>query len=143
MKKYIGKKWYQLTEEQQELLLSSVIDTIDGRNSSRVKNGECIVDFENGLSVPGVVIETEDDYCIEIDDNSIIYSSAEGSIIENEKFKDLISLKDASRMFGKEESTLRRNIKNGFFKEWEDCIKFGTTWVFDIKALEKKYNHKK
>lgn len=139
MNKYIGKKWCQLTEEQQEELLSSIVDTIDGCDGSRVKNGECIVDFENGLSVVGIITETEDDYCIEIDDNSIIYNSQEGAIIENEKFKDLISLKDAAKMFCKEESTLRRNISNGFFKEWQDCIKFGTTWVFDIKALEKKY----
>lgn len=63
-------------------------------------------------------------------------------MIKNKKFEGLISLKDAAKMFGKEESTLRRNISNGFFKEGEDCIKFGTTWVFDIDSLEKKYTKK-
>lgn len=139
MKKYIGKKWGQLTEDQQEELLMSVIDLVDGTNGNTVKEGNCIVDFECGLSVGGIAILTEDETYLKIDDNEIIYNSEEGVIVENEKFKDLISLKDAAAMFNKEESTLRRNIRNGFFKEWEDCIKFGTTWVFDIKALEKKY----
>ncbi|MDB2050381.1 hypothetical protein [Clostridium perfringens] len=143
MKKYIGKKWCQLTEAQQEELLMSVTDHIDGRNGKTVKEGDCIVDFECGLSVGGIAISTEDETYLKIDDNEIIYNSEEGVIVENEKFKDLISLKDAAQMFGKEESTLRRNIKNGYFKEWKDCIKFGTTWVFDIKALEKKYNRNK
>ena len=57
----------------------------------------------------------------------------------NSKFEGLISLKDASIKFNKDESTLRRNIKNKKFIEGEDCIKFGTTWVFDIKALEREY----
>ena len=55
------------------------------------------------------------------------------------KFKGLISLKQASDMFKKEESTLRRNISNGKFINGIDCKKFGTTWVFDIAALEREY----
>jgi len=57
----------------------------------------------------------------------------------NPKFEGLISLKDASIKFNKDESTLRRNIKNKKFIEGEDCIKVGTTWVFDINALEREY----
>ncbi|MEG2832432.1 MAG: hypothetical protein RR923_06585 [Bacilli bacterium] len=57
----------------------------------------------------------------------------------NPKFEGLISLKDAAVKFNKDESTLRRNIKNKKFIEGEDCIKFGTTWVFDITALEREY----
>lgn len=57
----------------------------------------------------------------------------------NPKFEGLISLKDAAAKFNKDESTLRRNIKNKKFIEGEDCIKFGTTWVFDITALEREY----
>ena len=54
-------------------------------------------------------------------------------------FEVLISLKEASELFGKDESTLRRNIKNGKFIEGIDCKKFGKQWVFDIKALEREY----
>lgn len=62
--------------------------------------------------------------------------------IVNEKFKDLISLKEAAIIFNKDQSTLRRNIKNGFFIENQDCMKFGTTWVFDINSLKAKYDSK-
>lgn len=136
MKKLIGKKWCQLSENQQ-LELTSKASIWDN-----VKNGECIVDFTENLSISGSVIcnnADEGDYDICINDDSILYDPKQGTIVENEKFKDLISLKDAAAMFNKEESTLRRNISNGFFKEWQDCIKFGTTWVFDVKSLEKKY----
>lgn len=76
MKNLKGKKWGQLTEEQQYDLLSRVVDTIDGCSSSKVRHGECIVDFDNGLSIAGYV-NAENDYDIEIDDNSILYDSAE------------------------------------------------------------------
>ena len=132
MKKYIGKKWCQLTIEQQEELLK-VANVWDN-----VKVGECIVDFNDNLSIAANIVDDE----IIISDDAILYDPSEGVIVENEKFKDLISLKDAATMFNKEESTLRRNIKNGFFKEWQDCIKFGKQWVFDIKALENKYKNK-
>lgn len=57
----------------------------------------------------------------------------------NSKFEGLISLADAAKLYNKKDGTLRRNIANGFFKEGIDCKKFGTVWVFDINALEKKY----
>ena len=57
----------------------------------------------------------------------------------NKKFEGLISLADASKLYGKKDGTLRMNIRNGFFKEGIDCMKFGTTWIFDIDALENKY----
>ena len=131
MKKYIGKKWKQLTEEEQDQLLSNPHTT--------ESEGDCIVDLTENLSVGGRVVVTDEESYIEIDDDAIIYDPSDRVIIENEKFKDLISLKDASIMFNKEESTLRRNIKNGLFIEWQDCVKFGKQWVFDIKALERVY----
>lgn len=76
MKNLKGKKWGQLTEEQQYELLNCVVDTIDGCDGSRVRHGECIVDFDNGLSVAGYV-NSENDYEIEIDNNAILYDPAE------------------------------------------------------------------
>jgi hypothetical protein len=58
---------------------------------------------------------------------------------EKNKFISLITLKEACEMYQKAESTLKTNIKNGKFKEGVDVKKFGTTWVFDIKALEREY----
>lgn len=54
-------------------------------------------------------------------------------------FENLISLKEASLMFGKDTSTLRRNIKNKKFIEGVDVKKFGKQWVFDVRALEREY----
>lgn len=142
MKKYIGKKWSQLTIEQQEELRSEIIGCIDASTGEEVEEGWCIVDFKSGLSIGGTVIchnKDEGDYEVIIDDDSILYDAEGGCIVENEKFKGLISLKDAGIMFNKEESTLRHAIKRGKFIEWVDCIKFGTTWVFDITALEREY----
>lgn len=42
----------------------------------------------------------------------------------NPKFEGLISLKYAATKFNKDESTLRRSIKNKKFTEGEYCIKF-------------------
>lgn len=55
------------------------------------------------------------------------------------KFDGLITLKDASILFSRAESTLKESIRRGYFKVDEDCKKFGTVWVFDISALEKRY----
>lgn len=60
----------------------------------------------------------------------------------NDKFKGLISLADAAKLYNKKDCTLRLNIRNGFFKENIDCVKFGTTWVFDKEALIRAYNTK-
>lgn len=136
MKKLIGKKWSQLSGDVQVELMSKA------NVWDNVKQGECIVDFDENLSVAGYIVcnnSDDGDYDVRIDDNAILYDPTEGTIVENEKFKDLISLQDAAKLYNKQDGTLRMNIKNGFFKEWEDCIKLGTTWVFDRKALEKKY----
>lgn len=55
------------------------------------------------------------------------------------KFKRLVSLKEATEIFCKHESTLKTNIKNGKFVEGVDVRKFGKQWVFDIDALEREY----
>ena len=55
------------------------------------------------------------------------------------KFDGLVSLKDASTLFKKDESTLKRNISNGKFQEGIDCIKFGKQCFFDIDALKREY----
>lgn len=124
-------KWKELTKEQKNELLKDI-------TFSKSKN-EFIINLNDELAVKGNVIVKNGKTIIKIDDDAIIYNKNEGAIVENEKFRRLISLKDASMKFNKHSSTLKSNIKNGFFKEWEDCVKFGTTWVFDLDSLEKKY----
>ena len=74
MKKYIGKKWKQLTKDEQDVLLSNA-------NPFECSAGECIIDLTDDLSVIGEVIDTEEERYIEIHDDAIIYSSNDGIII--------------------------------------------------------------
>ena len=53
MKNILGKKWKQLTEEQQEQLLLNA--------NTDCKEGDCIIDLTEELSVQGRVIKTEDE----------------------------------------------------------------------------------
>ena len=59
--------------------------------------------------------------------------------MKNNKFRGLITLKEASNKYSKSESTLKTNIKNGKFRVGVDVKKFGTTWVFDEEALKREY----
>ena len=77
MKKYIGKKWKQLTSKEQDMLLSKA-------NPFECSKGKCIIDLTEDLSVAGEVINTEEEIYIEIDDDAIIYNPKEGIIIETE-----------------------------------------------------------
>ena len=54
-------------------------------------------------------------------------------------FDDLLSLSDAARLWGKEESSLRHGIARGKFHEGIDCKKFGKQWVFLRSALIREY----
>ena len=71
MKKYIGKKWKQLTSEEQDMLLSNA-------NPFEHSKGKCIIDLTEDLSVAGEVINTEEEIYIKIDGDSIIYNPTEG-----------------------------------------------------------------
>ena len=62
--------------------------------------------------------------------------------LETNIFENIISLKEASEIFEKDESTLRRNITNGKFIEGIDCKKYGKQWVFNINALYREYGYK-
>ena len=75
MKKYIGKKWKELTKEEQYMLLSKA-------SPFECCEGECIIDLTEELSVSGRVIDEYGEKYIEIDDNAIIYNPKEGIIIE-------------------------------------------------------------
>ena len=73
MKKYIGKKWKQLTKEEQEILIRKA-------NPFECSRGKCIIDLTENLSVNGEVIDTEEERYIKINDNAIIYNPNEGVI---------------------------------------------------------------
>ena len=75
MIKFIGKKWKQLTNDEQDMLLSNA-------TPFECLVGECIIDLTDDLSVIGEVIDTEEERYIQIDDDAIIYNPIEGIIKE-------------------------------------------------------------
>lgn len=68
----VGKKWKELTVEQQDTFLRNA-NAVSGIDCSLVLEGECIVDsdYYYPLSVPGKVVNDE----IVVKDDAIIYSS--------------------------------------------------------------------
>lgn len=58
-KKYINKRWNQLTYTEQQDILNTIIDCVD-HNGNSVKLGECIIDFESGLSISGNLVPAGD-----------------------------------------------------------------------------------
>lgn len=76
----------------------------------------------------------------ELDENTIL--QIKEMDLETNIFENIISLKEASEIFEKDESTLRRNIANGKFIEGIDCKKYGKQWVFNINALYREYGYK-
>ena len=75
LKNLVGKKWGELTHEEKETLKVSGYYP----ETTRLEVGEhqIIVDFENGLSVAGALVVTEDEMEIVINDQAIIYDPAE------------------------------------------------------------------
>ena len=68
----VGRKWGELTDEQQQSILS-VSNVWDN-----VTEGDCIVDIDEDLAIPGTVIKHvyEDSYDCElhIDNEAIFYN---------------------------------------------------------------------
>lgn len=58
----IGKRYSELSEKEQQALKLMITGTYRG-----------ILDLDNGLSVPGKIIEENDELVCEIDNQAIIY----------------------------------------------------------------------
>ena len=57
----------------------------------------------------------------------------------NTPFDNLISFKDATDLWGLNESTLRKNISYGRLKEGTDVMKFGKQWIITKEAMRRLY----
>lgn len=70
MNNFIGRKWGALTDEERKNLL------MIGNVYDNVKEGDCIVDFGEDLSITGKVIkEFKDEYGqLIIDDDAVFYN---------------------------------------------------------------------
>lgn len=69
----IGKKFGELTDEEQMEILTEVSGTYE---SMMEKGDDVTVDFTNGLSIAGKKIQSEDEIGYEIDFDSKFYDPA-------------------------------------------------------------------
>ena len=58
-------------------------------------------------------------------------------------FDGLYALSEAARLWGKEDSTLRRAILGGKLEDGVDCKKFGKQWVVTKAAMLREYGEPK
>lgn len=54
-------------------------------------------------------------------------------------FDGLMSFKEATDLWGLNESTLRKAVSYGKFEEGIDIKKFGKQWVITVAAMEREY----
>lgn len=54
-------------------------------------------------------------------------------------FDGLISFSDASKLWGLNESTLRKAVTYGKLVNGVDACKFGKAWVVSVKAMQREY----
>ena len=60
--------------------------------------------------------------------------------MQNEKiWEKLMSLKEASEIYNRDTSTIKRAISNKTLVEGVDCKKFGRDWVILKSALDRVY----
>lgn len=137
MNKLVGVRWGALKEETKEFLLENAYICDD------VREGDCIVDLTNTLSVAGKVVENE----IVIDDEAIIYNPSEGVILEPKEIKfaldEVRTMNEAAEMWGISEGTIRSAIKSKKFIPGVDYRKAGRITLITIEAMERVYGEEK
>ena len=65
-----------------------------------------------------------------------------GEVVET-PFDNLIALSDATRLWGLNESTLRKAISYGKLINGVDVMKFGKQWIVTIDAMKREYGEAK
>jgi hypothetical protein len=70
MSKLVGKRWGELSEEKRDDLLTFA-NCVDGETGDQAREGECIVDLTDTLSIAGFLTDEGD---IVIDNEAVIYS---------------------------------------------------------------------
>lgn len=67
----IGKRYGELSEKEQEALKIMITGTYQGIFEN--KGSKVTFDLKNGLSVPGEIIEENNELIYEIDEQAVIY----------------------------------------------------------------------
>lgn len=141
MNKLVGVRWGDLLEETRTFLFenSTIWDN--------VKDGDCIYDLTDTLSVVGSVKcinADEGDYEFEIDDESIIYNSEEGTVLkakENVIFEinEVMTVNESAEIWGITEGAIRNAIKTNKFIPGIDYRKAGRITLITKDAMTRVY----
>ena len=128
-----GVKWRDLKEETKQELLSNA------NVWDNVKEGECIIDLTNELSVAGNIVDGE----ILINDDAIIYDPTEGVILEyrkvNFEVNNIMTVSEAAEIWGKTEGALRAAIKSKKLIVGVDYRKAKGTTLITRETMERIY----
>lgn len=138
MEELIGMRWGYLKEETQEFLLENAI-AINGSTCDECKEGKCIIDLTDELSIEGEVVEGE----IKINPHNVIYDPRYGI----SKVKDCIDFKidevmtvtEAAEQYNITEGAIRAAIKSKKFVLGVDFRKAGRITLITREAMERVY----
>ena len=144
MNKLVGVRWGDLKKETREFLLenSNVWDD--------TKEGECIFDLTDTLSVSGYIKcinKDEGDYEYIVDDEAIIYNPSVGILLESKELKfeidEVMTVNEAAEIWGKAESTIRLAINSKKFIPGVDYRKAGRITLITRDAMKRIYGEEK
>ena len=140
MNKLVGVRWGDLKEETREFLLENSNVWED------VKEGECIFDLINDLSVAGYVRcinREEGDYEYIVEDEAIIYNPNDGNILKSKEIKfeidEVMTVSEAAEIWGKTEGAVRAAIKSKKLIAGVDYRKAKGTTLITREAMERIY----
>jgi len=76
MENFVGRTWGSLSFDDRKLLMSN-FDLRDAKTGRFPHvNGDCIVNFSNGLAVPGTFSVGGDEGVFDINEDAVIYDPA-------------------------------------------------------------------
>ena len=140
MNKLVGVRWGDLREETKEFLLENSTIWDD------VKDGECIFDLTDDLSVAGYIKcinKEEGDFEYIVEDEAIIYNPTECIITETKEVKfeidEVMTVNEAAEIWGKSEGAIRLAIKSKKFIPGVDYRKAGRITLITKEAMERVY----
>ena len=128
-----GVKWGDLSEETKQDLLSNA------NVWDNVKEGDCLVDLTEELTVEGKIIDGE----IMIKDNAIIYNPQLGKPCISEPLKvdidNVLTAQEAATKWGITEGAIRKAIASKRLIIGIDYRKAGRITLISRKAMERLY----
>lgn len=128
-----GVKWGDLSQETKTSLLERVNVWDD------VKEGDCLVDLTEELTVEGKIIDGE----IIIKDNAIIYDPKEGKPVISNPLKitlnDVFTVQEASELWKVTEGAIRKAIASKKLIIGIDYRKAGRITLISKEAMERLY----